>query len=272
MTAPQAPVDIEQLVVDHLPLVQHIVREVSRRIPSYVDRSDLQSAGNVALVRAAQAWDPERGVPFASYASVRVRGALVDELRSVDWASRSVRRRGREIEEERARQSAATGESASNAAVAAALGLDAAAETRSDAAVARASVASLEADAAVLDTLACPSTSPSEQVEAGEQRRYLVAAIEELPVRLRAVVRGYFLEERPMAEIAAELGVTESRVSQLRAEALVLLRDALAHALEPHLVTPLERPEGVAARRRMAYVQAVADRGRATRPQLALAV
>ncbi|MDF1605662.1 sigma-70 family RNA polymerase sigma factor [Nocardioides sp. YIM 152315] len=276
-TAPQAPVDIEvdieQLVLDHLPLVQHLVHETSRRIPSYFDRTDLQSAGHVALVRAARAWEPERGVPFAAYATTRIRGALVDELRSVDWATRAVRRRGREIEQERSRQSAATGQPVSDVAVAASLGLDAADVARSDADVARAAVGSLQAhDEAVLDSLACTATTPAEQVELGEQMRYLAAAIEELPARLRLVVRGYFLEERPMAELAAELGVTESRISQLRAEALVLLRDVLAQAFEPHLVTPHARPQGVAARRRAAYAQAVVERTRLPRQQLTLAV
>ena len=88
----------------------------------------------------------------------------------------------------------------------------------------------------------------------------MVEAIAELPERLRIVINDYFLEERPMADIAAELGVTESRVSQMRAEALVLLRDAMNHALDPELLTPPARPGGAAARRREAYFAAVADR------------
>ena len=88
----------------------------------------------------------------------------------------------------------------------------------------------------------------------------MTEAIAELPERLRHVVEQYFLAERPMAEIAATLGVTESRVSQLRAEALVLLRDALNNALEPDLVPESPRPGGAAARRREAYFSAVAAR------------
>jgi RNA polymerase sigma factor FliA len=262
--APQAPVDAEQLAVAHLPLVHHLVREISGRIPSYVDRSDLTSAGYVALVRAAQAFEPERGVAFGSYAAVRIRGALVDELRSVDWASRSVRRRGREIEQERARLTASTGAVVKDEAVAASLGLTTADVTRSDADLARASVTSLQADGEVhLGALACTMASPDETVDRGESLRYLAAAIEELPERLRTVVRGYFIEERPMTELAVELGVSESRVSQLRAE-----------ALEP-ATTSAPQPAGVAARRREAYVQAVFTRASArpdTRAAYAVAV
>src|SRR5690606_2124071 len=104
-----------------------------------------------------------------------------------------------------------------------------------------------------------------ELVDRAEQMDYLADALQELPDRLRSVIVGYFLEERPMREIAEELGVTESRISQLRGEALVLLRDALARALEPHLVEPPADPAGVVARRRAAYVAAVAAR-HAARP------
>ena len=100
--APEAPTttpDPDSLVAQHLPLVGHIVRETAARVPSHVDKDDLSSAGMIALVNASRAFDAERGIPFARYAATRIRGAIVDELRSLDWASRSVRRRGREIDE-----------------------------------------------------------------------------------------------------------------------------------------------------------------------------
>ncbi len=97
-------------------------------------------------------------------------------------------------------------------------------------------------------------------VEFRERLTYLTEAIAELPARLRLVVEQYFLAERPMAEIAETLGVTESRISQLRAEALVLLRDALNNELDPDLVQPVAKPGGCAAKRREAYFAAVADR------------
>ena len=92
------PSGSEALIVVHVPLVGHIVRETMARVPSHVDRDDLTSAGLTALVQAAHAFDPDRGVPFNRYAATRIRGAIVDELRSIDWASRSVRRRARELD------------------------------------------------------------------------------------------------------------------------------------------------------------------------------
>src|SRR3546814_12870511 len=94
------------------------------RVPSHVDRDDLTSAGLTALVQAGQAFEAERGVPFARYAATRIRGAILDELRSVDWASRSVRRRARTIEEARNRLAADLGRIPSNDEVASLLGVD----------------------------------------------------------------------------------------------------------------------------------------------------
>ncbi|MFC7496884.1 MULTISPECIES: sigma-70 family RNA polymerase sigma factor [unclassified Nocardioides] len=256
-----APTTAEQLAVDHIPLVAHLVREVSGRIPASVDRDDLRSAGLVALVAASQAFDPDLGVPFAAYAAQRIRGALLDELRSVDWASRSVRRKGRDIEAARQRLAAAMGQFPDDRAVADSLGISLSEVVRADADVARATVLSIHGtDRDLADELPTSSMGPEGVLERGEQLAYLVDAIAELPERLQVVVRGYFLEERPMAEIGAELGVTESRVSQLRAEALVLLRGALASALEPHLVEEPVNPTGVAARRKAAYAESVQAR------------
>ncbi|MDF1603587.1 sigma-70 family RNA polymerase sigma factor [Nocardioides sp. YIM 152315] len=251
----------EQLAVDHIPLVAHLVREVSGRIPASVDRDDLRSAGLVALVAASRAFDPDLGVPFAAYAAQRIRGALLDELRSVDWASRSVRRKGREIEATRQRLAAAMGQFPDDRAVAESLGVPTAEVVRADADVARASVLSIHGtDRDLADEVPTAALGPEALLERGEQLAYLADAIDELPERLQFVVRAYFLEERPMAEIGAELGVTESRVSQLRAEALVLLRGALASALEPHLVEEPANPTGVAARRKAAYAESVQAR------------
>lgn len=260
-TSPGETTDPALLAEEYVPLVAHLVRELSARIPASVDRDDLRSAGLVALVTAARAFDSSLGVPFSAYATTRVRGALLDELRSIDWASRAVRRRSRDIEATRQRLATALGAFPDDAAVARSLGLTPAEVARTDADVSRAAVLPLHgADHSIADVLPAVTPGPAEVVEHAEQMSYLVDAIEELPERLAAVVRGYFLEERPMAELAAELGVTESRISQLRAEALVLLRGALATALEPHLVEQPANPDGVAARRRATYVAAVAAR------------
>lgn len=252
----------DELITRHIPVVSHIVRETMGRVPSHVNRDDLTSAGLAALVQASKSFDAERGVPFARYAATRVRGAILDELRGIDWASRSVRRRARDLDATRAQLAGILGRTPSTQEVADAVGMTLAEIAQNDDDIARAQVLSLQGaqDASLDDVLPSAGPTPEQLVEHRERLTYLVEAVAELPDRLRIVVSDYFLEERPMAEIAAELGVTESRVSQMRAEALVLLRDALNHELDPTQLEPHARPQGSAARRRETYFAAVAAR------------
>lgn len=263
-------VDTDGLIVANMSLVAHIVRETMSRVPSHVNRDDLHSAGLIALVTAAKSFDAERGVPFARYAVSRVRGAILDELRSIDWASRAVRRRGRDLDATRSQLATILGRVPENHEVASALGISVTEVENNDGDIARASVLSLHGstDTSYEDLLVSPTPGPEDELERHERLEYLVDAIEELPERMRVVVQQYFLAERPMAEIADSLGVTESRISQIRAEALILLRDAMNTALDPALVTPPARPQGSAARRRTAYFEAVAARhtGQRNRP------
>lgn len=263
-TAPTEPLalDADQLAVRYLPIVRYLVRETMSRVPSYVDEDALHSAGNLALVAAARAFEPDRGVPFERYASTRIRGAIVDELRATDWATRSLRRRGREVADTRARLAVTGGGTPTDAEVARELGMSVDEVGRTDADIARATILPLEPgpDFSYADSLHATGAGPEASAMSTERVEYLADAIAELPERLAAVVRGYFLEERPMARIAAELGVSESRISQLRAEALVLLRDALHTALDPELALPEARPSGVVGRRRASYASAVVER------------
>ncbi|WP_231123291.1 sigma-70 family RNA polymerase sigma factor [Nocardioides sambongensis] len=252
----------EELITSHMPLVGHIVRETMGRVPSHVNRDDLTSAGLTALVMAGKAYDAERGVPFDRYAATRVRGAILDELRSIDWASRSVRRRARDLAETRSTLAGALGRPPTVAEVAGSTGLSIDEVAANDHDVARAQVLSLQGatTATVEEMVTQREPSPEELVEHAERLTYLRAAIAALPERLRVVVEEYFFAERPMAEIADELGVTHSRISQMRAEAMTLLRDGMNHALDPSLVRPAGRAGGVAQRRRQAYFAAVAAR------------
>lgn len=253
--------EAEDVIIRHMPLVGHIVRETMGRVPSHVSRDDLTSAGLMALVQAGRSFDPGRGVPFERYAATRVRGAILDELRAVDWASRSVRRRARDLDDTRTSLAGILGRPPTVAEVARAAGLTEAEVAANDDDVSRAQVLSLHSATTALEDLVPTSVpSPEALVEHRERLTYLVDAIAELPERLRKVVEDYFFSERPMADIAADLGVTDSRISQMRAEALALLRDALNHALEPSLVTPVGKPGGCANRRREAYFAAVAAR------------
>jgi RNA polymerase sigma factor for flagellar operon FliA len=258
----QTLLETDARIVSHMPLVGHIVRETMGRVPSHVNRDDLTSAGLTALVQAAQAYDGSRGVPFERYAATRIRGAVLDELRAIDWAPRSVRRRARDLDETRSRLAGVLGRTPTTAEVATATGMTEQDVLGNEDDIARAQVLSLQATttSSLDDLLPTRAPSPESLAEYQEKLTYLVEAIAELPDRLRTVVEDYFFAERPMADIAADLGVTDSRVSQMRAEALRLLKDALNHALEPSLVTESSNPGGCANRRREAYFSAVAAR------------
>lgn len=255
----------EELVRDNLPLVGYLVSEMISRVPTHVSRDDLTSAGLAALVQAARSYDEARQVPFGRFASARIRGAILDELRSHDWASRSVRHRARRRDSAVEELAARLGRVPTSAEVATHLGVDVSEVDAVDGDVQRAIVLSLQgfADPSVLDELAPPGDDGAEHhVLAAERIGYLHDAVAVLPERLKTVVVGYFFQERRMADIAEELGVVESRVSQMRAEALGLLRDALnAHLAPPDRPSEPVRPGSPAARRREAYYAAVAAHG-----------
>jgi RNA polymerase sigma factor FliA len=254
----------EDTVRAHMPLVGHLVREMLARVPAHVNRDDLLSAGYTALVAAARGFDAERGVPFARFAAARVRGALLDELRGLDWASRSVRQRARRTDSARQELTAELGRTPTVSEVAGRLGCAVEDIEAADDDVQRAVVFSLQgfATATADDMVVEPSAGPEELLIRRERLGYLRHAVDALPDRLRAVIIGYFFEERPMAQIAEQLGVTDSRVSQLRAEALALLKDGLNTHLDPALATTVK--EGCVARRRAAYYDSIAARGTLT--------
>jgi RNA polymerase sigma factor for flagellar operon FliA len=244
-------------------LVGHLVREMLARVPGHVNRDDLQSAGYAALVAAARGFDASRGVPFARFAAARVRGALLDELRGLDWASRSVRQRARRTDTARQQLTAELGRTPTAAEVAEHLGVRVEEISSADDDVQRAVVFSLQGftTGTAEDMVSEPSPGPEEMLLRRERLGYLRDAVEVLPERLRAVVVGYFFEERPMVHIAKELGVTESRVSQLRAEALALLRDGLNTHLDPQLADDGPKKDGCVARRREAYYAQIDAQG-----------
>jgi RNA polymerase sigma factor for flagellar operon FliA len=265
--------EVHSLVEGNIALVGHIVRELMTRLPAHVSRDDLVSAGMTALVVSAQGFDASRGVPFARFAAIRIRGALVDELRSMDWASRSVRGRAREVDAIRNQLAATLRRSPRRDEVANALGVTVVELDNIDADVQRASVLSLQGFAPEKGAAMLPDSQrgPEQLLLDRDQLGYLHDAIAELPDRLKHVVRSYFFEQRQMSDIAAELGVTESRISQLRAEALKLLRHGLASAqLEAQ---PPPEQTGRAGARIASYAAAVAARGTlASRLQMSTAM
>ncbi|MEV6847588.1 sigma-70 family RNA polymerase sigma factor [Actinoplanes sp. NPDC051411] len=250
----------ETLIRDNMALVGHMVREMLFKVPAHVHRDDLASAGYAALVTAAQAFDDGRGIPFGRFAAMRVRGALLDELRSMDWASRSVRARARRAETARSELTAQLGRTPNAQELAQLLGVAVSELSNVDDDVQRAAVLSLQGFAAGTadDLVTEPTLNPEEMLLHRERIGYLHDAVAVLPERLRYVVEASFLQERPLSEVAASLGVTESRVSQLRTEALALLKDGLTTHMDQQ-ESSVGR-DGCVARRRAVYAAQIAAR------------
>jgi len=243
-------------VDDYLPLVRHAVQKTVSRLPGHVAGDELLAAGLLALVEASQSFDPRRGVPFAPFAAHRITGAILDELRRSDWAPRSVRRRERELDQIRSQLTVQLRQQPSRSQVAAAAGLSAAQLAGHTRDLTLASVVSLhDVGADTLDgLLRVRPVEPDAVLLHRERLAYLRDAVAALPDRLRRVIEGSFFHDKPGAVLAAELGVSQPRVSQLRSEALTLLRHGLDTVLDPE-VAASTRPVTAAARRhRVDYV------------------
>ncbi len=253
--------DVTELVEHHLALVGVLVSERLRDVPTHVRRDDLMSAGMMALVLSAGAYDPQRGVPFGRFAAFRIRGALIDELRAVDWASRSVRSRAREVETTRARLTTKLDRPPGTGDIADAMGISTRELDGVYADLARGSVLSLQGF--VGDTLPDIPTNhtdcPESLILHREQVGYLHDAIASLPERLRFVVVAHYFGNRQMSDIAVEMAVSQSRVSQMCAEATALIRHGMNSQLDPESVRPIPQT-GRAAAARSAYCKSLAER------------
>jgi RNA polymerase sigma factor for flagellar operon FliA len=265
---PISAADVETLVREHLPLVGYIARETGARLPRHLDTDDLAGAGALALVQAAHAFDSSLGVPFARFANTRIRGAMIDQMRQRDWATRSLRSRARALAATTETLTVALGRTPTDVELASASGLTQPEIGQIRGGQDRAVVLSLDSvtpdSEGLAATLRDPAPIPEDALVAAERLGYLRDAVAELPTRLRQVVSGYYLEQRPLTELAEELDVTQSRVSQLRAEGLHLLHEALSRLLESdaRVGQPTQPAGGARAKRRDAYVEAVAKRAK----------
>jgi len=253
---------IESLVTAGLPLVHYAVSDLAGRVPRHVPRDELVSAGMLGLAQAAKSWDATRGVTFERYARTRIQGALLDELRGRDWASRSVRANARRLRAAEEELTVRTGTAPCAADVGRELGMATKDIEKLNDDIHRATVLHYDAMFIDLDEApACPVSDdrPLDSLLERELIGYLRDAVASLPERLRKVVVEYFFEERHMQDIAADLGVTESRVSQMRGEAIALLRASI-DAFDGHEAPATESTPtgGRAAKRTAAYLAEVA--------------
>jgi RNA polymerase sigma factor for flagellar operon FliA len=210
-------------VVQHLPLVRQVAGRIARRLPQHVSLDDLISAGTEGLLDAARKFDESKGVAFGAYAEIRIRGAVMDELRQHDYVPRSLRRRRRAYEAAQA-QAQRAGTSTTDAAISARLGLTAE-ELPRWLADGQLSVISLDAPEAgeVPDEGIGAEQRASTRQELGRLREQVAA----LPQRLQLVLSLYYVEDLTLREIGQVMGVTESRVCQLHTQALRRLREQI---------------------------------------------
>lgn len=250
----------------NLPLVKHVVYQVAVHFPRHVDREELARAGALGLVEAARRYDETRGVPFERFAAQRVRGAILDSVRAADWAPRSVRLLARRLEAAEQHLATELGRLPNIDETAEAMGVSKDELTRLRDRLFRSVVLALDhetsddsdEDLTLVDVLSDDSAvEPSEELESRELHTYLRDAVKLLPERQRLVVVGYFLEGRTSKELARFLGVTESRVSQLRSEALRNLKLGIEAQYDDSGVE--DSPSGRVAKRQAAYVDDIGD-------------
>ena len=259
--------ELAEMIEDNLPLVKHIVFQVAVHFPRHVDRDELARAGALGLVEAARRYDEARGVPFERFAAQRIRGAILDAVRAADWAPRSVRNLARKLENAEQRLATELGRVPNKEEMADALGMSQSELNRLQDRMFRSVVLALEHETAdevekdltLVDVLVDEqSPEPSNELETRELHGYLRDAIALLPERHRLVVVGYFLEGRTSQDLADFLGVTESRISQLRSESLLMLQEGIEAQYLADQPDPSE-VSGRVARRKATYAKGIAD-------------
>lgn len=232
----------EQLLIAHLPQVQFIARRIHDRLPAQVPLEDLVHAGVVGLIDAIEKYDPGRNVQLKSYANFRIRGAILDSLREMDWAPRHLRRRARRIDEAHRDLELCLGRVASEPELAAELRMSLEELQQTIGQLHELKLGSLEAeltatqsaDAEISDLLGMVGKDPFSLCLREEMRLLLRTALEGLKETEKQVIILYYLEERTMKEVGFAMGLGESRVSQIHSSALVRVRARLDEILRTH--------------------------------------
>ena len=230
----------DRLILTYAPLVKYVAGRLGSGLPAHVDENDLVSYGLLGLIGAIERYDPDRDIKFETYAIARIKGAIIDELRALDWVPRSVRSRAREIERAIAELEAKLGTAPTDEQIAEKIGITIKELEDSLTDISRSSIAALDElwsvsgegdQVSLLDTIEdTTGAKPADALDETEMREALAEAIARLPEREKLVVTLYYYEELTLREIGEVLGVTESRVSQLHTKAILRLKARLAGA------------------------------------------
>lgn len=227
----------ERLILHYSPLVKFVAGRVAAGLPQSIEQSDLVSYGIFGLIDAIEKYDPERGFKFETYAISRIKGAIIDELRSIDWVPRSVRAKARAIERAYGKLEHELRRTPDDAEVAAELGMT---EDELSSTLGQISFVGLVAlddvvaggddgsGTTVGDTISDGAFDPAAAFEVDEMKRLLADAINRMSDRERLVLTLYYYEGLTLAEIGDVLGVTESRICQIHTKAILQLRSRLA--------------------------------------------
>jgi RNA polymerase sigma factor FliA len=228
----------DRLILTYAPLVKYVAGRLGSGLPAHVDENDLVSYGLLGLIGAIERYDPARDIKFETYAIARIKGAIIDELRALDWVPRSVRSRAREIERAIAELESKLGRAPNDDEIAGKVGITVEELEESLTDISRSSIAALDElwsvsgegdQISLMDTIEDTSgPRPAEALDEVEMREVLADAIARLPEREKLVITLYYYEELTLREIGEVLGVTESRVSQLHTKAILRLKSRLA--------------------------------------------
>ena len=231
-------VERDALIHETLPLIKHIAHRVAAKLPSNVELRDLINAGVLGLLDALDKFEPERNVKFKTYAEVRIRGAILDSLRNLDWAPRSLRKKSKDLERIYGELTQKLGRPATDEEVSEAMGEDLDDFHALVDQLHGLSVGSFETLNGDEDGESYLNYYPDEsgndpytRFETAELTNLLAETIDELPEKERLVLSLYYYEEFTMKEIGSLLGVNESRVSQLHTKAMLRLRGKLAKSM-----------------------------------------
>ncbi len=233
-----SPNDAEQLILEHMPLIRYIVNRIAVRLPSHIDLDDLHSTGVIGLMDAIEKYDPEKNCKFKTYAEFRVKGAILDQLRSMDWVPRSVRQKGRKLEQAYSDVEQRVGRAATQEEIADSLGLEIEKLHGLIHQVRGVSLVNLEdirgndpdgeRTGTYADVLEDPEApNPFAALKDLESKHVIADTIGTLPDKERLVVSLYYYEDLNMKEIGNILGITESRVCQIHTKAVMRLRSKL---------------------------------------------